>query len=165
MAGTDYWSHQERNIVSGLELAFVIASGTVAEGDMLKFSHTGTGAYGAKTKVDGAIYMQAAAALGDAVAVAMKAASDAETIPILLYGVQKMQVAGSSSLTNHKIFAGSLIINSASATKIVSTLKGWVTVGGGSSNIWLTCVSHILGMALQMGSNEDEILVLVGRTT
>lgn len=162
---SDYWSHQERCIVSGVEFGFILASGTIAEGDMLQFSHSKTGAYGAQSgaMVDGNVVMEAGVALGDAVGVAQKAASDGDTIPVLFEGVQKMMIAGSDSTIVHKIFAGSLVINSTGATKIVSTLKGWgATVSPG--NIWLTCVSHVLGMALQMGTDMDEILVLVGRT-
>lgn len=158
---TDYWSSQERMIVSGFELGFITASGSIDEGDILKFSTTAA----TDTQVDGVITMEEAVALGDGVGVALKTTSSGDIMPVLFYGVHKFTVAGADSATDHQIYAGSLVVNSTSDTYVVGTRNCGIGTGTGSAAAeFLLGDSHIFGMAMQYGDNGDEILVLVGRS-
>jgi len=155
----DYWSTQERLIVSGFEINFVTASGSIDEGDILKYSTTAA----TDTQTDGVITMEEAVALGDGCAVALKTTSSGDPMPVLFYGIHKFTVAGTDSATDHQIFAGSLVVNSTSDTYIVAIQKTVFGAGGAGSYCYFTGASHVLGQAMQYGDNGDEILVLVGR--
>jgi hypothetical protein len=146
---TDLYPDEEGYISDGSVIAFCKAAGTIA-------LHSGV-TLGA-TAVSGAVSVVAGTADGDSVAVALKAASTNDYIPVCFYGVVKM-VAGDT------IDEGDVVKNDASATYVlpIDTLTHdqftlWRGVVGAT-----TGTAWRLGTAIQAGaSSGDELLVLVG---
>ena len=136
---TDWYPTQEGRIVDGLTIT-AIAGGSIVEGSAVKFG----------TSASGQITVQAASAVGDGFAVAVKAASTGEPVPVLVFGLYKMTMGGAD------VTQGSHLLNSGTIYAVFGTVASTRAMGGSS---------FILGMAMQSATADgDEALVLIGRT-
>jgi len=144
---TDYWPDEEGLIVAGLDIGFATATAAVAEGAPCKVG----------TSAASVVAVTTGAALGDGVAVALKAIAAGAIGPICLTGVMKMTSAQTAAINN-----GEFVMSSAEGGVVHQTVE-W---GGTTTGLKLFGgASYILGMALQSSAVKgDEILVWIGKT-
>ncbi len=112
------------------------------------------------TTASGRINVVVSSALGDGMAIALKAATGAgapSRIPIIWYGIVK--VTGGQAGT--VVTAGTFVMNSITTTYAAGTGLGTV----GTAQLKLTGgSSYVMGMALQTtAAGTDEFLLLVGK--
>lgn len=145
----DLYPDEEGYIADGMLIGFCKAAGSIEINEAVSLGVTG---------VSGVVSVLAAAALGDACAVALKAAVTDDFIPVCFYGVVKM-VVGTATFTT-----GAIVYNSAIGTHVeiipsTDTTPGIIAFRGisGDGTVFR------LGTALQPGSTAaDEALILIG---
>lgn len=136
---TDWYPSQEGRIADGLTIT-AIAGGSIVEGSAVKFG----------TSASGQITVQAASAVGDGFAVAIRAASTGDPVGILVFGLYKMTMGGTD------VTQGSIVLNSGTIYAVYGTIASSRAWGGSS---------FLLGMAMQSATADgDEALVLIGKT-
>ena len=143
---TDYWSTQTGRIHDILTLDCE-NGGAITEGSAVEMGTT------AANK----LVVAAAAGMGEATGIALKAASatTGEVIPVLFHGVYNCTIGGGPGSA---VTVSAMILNSVTTTVCASgTVTTAKMMGFGGT-------SHFLGMALQAGNKGDNILVLVGRS-
>jgi len=143
---TDFWPSEEGVIVEGLSIGYFYCTAAVAEGAPCKMG----------TVSSGVIAVTTAAAFGDGMLVALKAAGVNETVPCVESGVMKMIAIDDSAVT-----AGDFVMNSAE-----TGVKGGMGTANSTALKLFGGSSYVLGMALQTSAaSGDEILVLLGKYT
>lgn len=147
----DLYPDEEGHISDGLVIGYCKAQATIVQNQAV-YLHA--------TSVSGAVSVAPCAADADSCAVALKAASAGEWIPVCFYGVVKMY--GGSTIT-----AGDIVCNDASGL-FVGTLPVFtdVTILAYYAGFKTGGTCYRLGLALQNGNaatTGNELLVLVGR--
>jgi len=141
---TDRWDTQDGLIVSGFEIGFCKCKSGVTEGYAVT-------QHGVSQTTD-VLWVDVSDAVGDGVGIALKTGSANEFIPVLFYGVYKMD-------TTSNVTVGQFVIGASGGATCLYTGAGDLSakymVFGGSS--------YILGYALQTATSGDEILILVGK--
>lgn len=145
MTAADYWPSEEGQVGPGIVIGFFTASGTVTEARAQKY---GTATSGTVKCQDGG------AARGDAnCGVALKSASTGELVPVIVYGVVKMEADGTTDID-----AGDFVQNEVTTNDIIecdTTYSNYKLFGS---------IYYVLGQAMQAATEDgDEILVLVGK--
>lgn len=150
----DLYPDEEGHISDGLVIGYCKAQATIVQNQAV-YLHA--------TSVSGAVSVAPCAADSDSCAVALKAASAGEWIPVCFYGVVKMY--GGSTIT-----AGDMVCNDASGY-FVAPLPDYAF---GLSPTYLAYYAGVktggtiyrMGLALQNGNaatTGGELLVLVGK--
>lgn len=136
---TDNWDTQEGVIVKGLIAGFCYADNAIAEGSFVKLGSSAAN----RLPVD------ATAAVGDSIGIAMRAASaTGDIIPVSFSGIVKV-------MTGETLLIGDIIIG-AGATGLVFHV-------GASTTLKLnSATQYIVGIALQaVAVPGDELLILL----
>jgi predicted RecA/RadA family phage recombinase len=134
---TDYWPDEEGYIYEGCMVLPCKAAAVITEGYLVLLSATAAGVI---------TVTQSAGAVGDTVAVALRAANTGDFIPCAFSGVVKL-VAGCTIALHDAVIGGT------TAGKVVVNCS---TFDGAAASY------RLLGMALQAGGTTgDEILVLL----
>jgi hypothetical protein len=146
---TDYWPHEEGLIVDGFSIANAYANAAIEAFEVVH-AHTSSTA--------GEIVVAPAAADADGYAVALKAATaQGDIIPVLYFGIVKFPIdeviAEDDTVENDAVGTHILPIDTDNTAANYSKLRA----------INYTGTEMRLGIALQGGNTDDEILVLVGR--
>jgi hypothetical protein len=144
---TDLWPSQDGCIIEGFSIANCYCTQGVTEGYAVT-SHGCAGVTAHQIPID------VSNAVGDGIGIALKTGVAGETIPVLFYGVYKMDT--------DKVCAIGAFVTNSSGGQYASYLGATHTyaklmVGAGAS--------YVLGMALQTAAAGDEILILVGKTS
>jgi hypothetical protein len=147
---TDYWPQEEGAIFDAESYILPCRpDDTISELSSVKVG----------TTVAGRISVTVSAALGDGIAIALKAATSAGVptrIPCIFYGVCKVTYGQSGTA----VTMGSFVMNSITTTFLTNDCGGFTTsdmkVFGGAS--------YVMGMALQAcAAGTDEGIILVGK--
>jgi hypothetical protein len=135
----DYYPDEEGSIVDGLICGFCYADGALNEGCLVKWG----------TSASGRVAVAESAAVGDAIGVALKAASGAGSyVPVAFSGIVKLT-------TNETLAIGELIISGTSVNVVGVGASTTITIN--------SATQKILGCLMQAGaSDDDELLVLLG---
>ena len=136
---TDYYPDEEGSIVDGLICGFCYADGALNEGALVKWG----------TSASGRVAVIASAAVGDAVGVALKAASAAGSyVPVAFSGIVKMTAGETLSI-------GELVLSLTSTNIAGIGASGTLTIN--------SATQKILGCVMQAcAAPADELLVLLG---
>lgn len=145
----DLYPDEEGHISDGLIIGFCKVVDGVEINEAVGVGVTG---------VAGVVSVKGAAALGDAIGVALKAGVTDDYVPVCLYGVVKM-IVGTATFTT-----GAIVYNSAIGTHVeiiptTNTTPGIIAFRGisGDGSVFR------LGTALQPGTTAaDEALILIG---
>jgi hypothetical protein len=138
---TDYWPSEEGAIVEGGLVVNCYCDNAITEGAIVKFGTTGAN----KIAVD------ANAAAGTGVGVALKAGAQYDIIPVMFHGIVKI-------VLNETLTIGQPVQASATSNQVIGTEEATsvllrINAAAG------TC--YILGHLLQGGNADDEVLMLV----
>lgn len=153
MANVDYWDTQEGYICQGTDIGFCTLGTACVAGECVTFG----------TSAANQIVVNQWAAFADSVGVAMKGGVTGDVIPVVFYGVVKMNCHAA-------VTVGQCVSNAGTAGTTV-TYGNVIPIAintGGTSDVLFALVNatgtqHILGLALQNAGNVgDDILVLIG---
>ena len=144
MGNIDYWPSEEGYIVEGSPVMMCVAGGTITENACVKCSATTVGQ----------VTVTESTTWGECIAVALRAASTGEIVPVAFEGIVKMLSDATLALGQH------VASSAAGANKLIDTPT--------SANIRLGTngTSWVMGTLLQAAATEaDEVLLWIGRWT
>ena len=144
MVNVDYWPQEEGYIVEGSPVMMCVAGGTITENGCVKISAT----------TAGQVTVTESATWGECIAVALRAGSTGEMVPVAFEGVVKMLSDATMALGLHVCSSG------ATGNKLIDGPATANVKLNGQGTAWL------MGTLLQEATKPgDEVLLWIGRYT